>query len=721
MQNGLEVTIRKIHGSNLQYGAVITRAADRNRAREMRVLDLTKMCDKFGLPVEGLTKVLHQQHFGSMIQQREIGDDEPSLSQKIGEWLSETLFPFGSDWDHAADKTQDAQSQSQLGGLEILLDMEPSLGILPWELLDIKCLDVPACIVRLVGAGKPSLEMPKNPAVVFLGQGSVTGYEDLSDAVNEARDTLDKTIGQHLEIIEVPGWRELCTMLIDEREISDRLVALHFVGHGEIKNQKPFLVCRESKENPSPAQVDKGHLSSLLGNTSPLRWLFLVACEAGADGILPSASGLAAGLVGGGFVNCALGMRFPITSRFGQRFSHNFYRAYTSGKNVRFQTAYGLARAAMAPLGQYQSELAAVSLFVNDQGLQASTLPPREPPQPDIHHQASQQGPNLRRSQSAGSTTASAPMSTTHRALSHFPADTKRTQERLVQLTTQAQWNAVEAKELTEELAHELDNARDEGLRRTLHAWLHILKMVRIPAGTYQIGYTQDQISMIADALKTKYSEQVAKQIADQLKAVQPRNIPLRDLLVDRFPVTRDDFRRFIDGNRYETDAEKTGSSKTWRSYAGLDRADFPVVGVSLQDAQAYAKWAGKRLLTSNEWEVLVRCSDARIYPWGWPFSTDLCNTAESLGGEERSAVDRFPEGANEWGCFDLIGNVEEWTSTKDDNASGYRICGGSWQMTCEVFGLAGIHRIGLPDIFTDDLGFRCAKDESDAEKDLFA
>ena len=174
---------------------------------------------------------------------------------------------------------------------------------------------------------------------------------------------------------------------------------------------------------------------------------------------------------------------------------------------------------------------------------------------------------------------------------------------------------------------------------------------------------------------------------------------------IDRCPVTNSEFRGFAQATGYRSFAERRGFGLVYRDYwcevegaswrapygpgtHSAERDSHPVVHMALEDAAAYAPWAGKRPPSEAEWELAARGVDFRIWPWGDVFRPEAANTAESSGSEpiedlegwrrwwkEFSANRTLPgpaqvgscgaKGASPYGVLDMAGNVLEWTGSR--------------------------------------------------------
>ena len=194
-----------------------------------------------------------------------------------------------------------------------------------------------------------------------------------------------------------------------------------------------------------------------------------------------------------------------------------------------------------------------------------------------------------------------------------------------------------------------------------------------------------------------------------------------RPYKIDIYPVTNSQFERFIKAGGYQNVQywskegqewlrKKKPSNPEWLNDEDFNKPDHPVVGVSYYEAEAYAAWIGKRIPTERQWERVACGTDGRGYPWGDEFNHDRCNTAES-GFNKTTNVSRYSSGASLLGCYDLAGNVREWTSSWfDDMRSGRVLRGGSWKDNRSYARCASRKR-RKPTRRTNFIGFRCAKD----------
>jgi formylglycine-generating enzyme required for sulfatase activity len=89
---------------------------------------------------------------------------------------------------------------------------------------------------------------------------------------------------------------------------------------------------------------------------------------------------------------------------------------------------------------------------------------------------------------------------------------------------------------------------------------------------------------------------------------------------------------------------------------------EHPVTAITWHEAVAYAASFGKRLPTEREWEKAARGTDGRIFPWGNMFDSKRCNSRES-GLDGTTPVKKYENGRSPFGCYDMAGNVFEWTN----------------------------------------------------------
>lgn len=166
------------------------------------------------------------------------------------------------------------------------------------------------------------------------------------------------------------------------------------------------------------------------------------------------------------------------------------------------------------------------------------------------------------------------------------------------------------------------------------------------------------------------------------------RTVNVADFRIGKYPVTNAEYAHFLAEHPVHPEPRRAG---WFLRQPPPGKADHPVVGVSWHDAVAYCTWLCTktarryRLPTEAEWEKAARGVDGRRYPWG----NEWQDGAANIGGSDTTPVSQYDAGVSPDGCFDLLGNVQEWT----DTAAGWeeRIYrGGSYRSTlAEIRGSA--------------------------------
>jgi len=223
--------------------------------------------------------------------------------------------------------------------------------------------------------------------------------------------------------------------------------------------------------------------------------------------------------------------------------------------------------------------------------------------------------------------------------------------------------------------------------------------MILIPAGEFIYGMSQPQLDSILKKLGTHKSHLFKKIFDRQLKK-------LPAYYIDKYEVTNKQYMAFV---------KATGHRKPRfindKRYADLRQ---PVVGIGIQDAKKYAKWAGKRLPTEEEWEKAARGRDGNLWPWG-----DVPSSKKYNGKRQANwlpvSVGSFPAGNSPLGLSDMAGNVWEmttgvWGNTSPAMRGGCFLNAGAFTLTVTRW---------APDKQAEMtganwLGFRCVMDITD-------
>ncbi|MEO7218684.1 MAG: ergothioneine biosynthesis protein EgtB [Gemmatimonadaceae bacterium] len=200
-------------------------------------------------------------------------------------------------------------------------------------------------------------------------------------------------------------------------------------------------------------------------------------------------------------------------------------------------------------------------------------------------------------------------------------------------------------------------------------------RMIRIEAGTYSIG--TDDRAIAYDNERPRH------------------NVSVRAFSIDAAPVTNAAFSEFIEADGYKREELWSEDGRAWLADSSarapkywerhenewitrtMDRVapvdpDHPVCHVCYHEAEAYARWADKRLPTEFEWEIAASWDPlhgvAQPFPWGDTEPSQLLASVDQLGFGT-APVGAYAGNVSPLGCYGMIGDVWEWTST---DFSGY-------------------------------------------------
>lgn len=190
----------------------------------------------------------------------------------------------------------------------------------------------------------------------------------------------------------------------------------------------------------------------------------------------------------------------------------------------------------------------------------------------------------------------------------------------------------------------------------------------------------------------------------------------VKSFYIDKYEVTYGEYKEFLNATGHRSLPE-------WIEKF-IPGDDYPVVGVSWYDADAYCKWKGKRLPTQDEWELAARGKIRRKYPWGnthpngkrgnfADISSDVIwkNTLYDDGYKYLAPIDSYPEGATPEGVYNLGGNAREWTSTINKETGKAITKGGSFENAFDDM-MAADQRPFKLDTINNTIGFRSAYDD---------
>ena len=248
--------------------------------------------------------------------------------------------------------------------------------------------------------------------------------------------------------------------------------------------------------------------------------------------------------------------------------------------------------------------------------------------------------------------------------------------------------------------------------------------MVLVPGGRFSF-----RVKGVEVAGKNDVGVDVQYPWEDAPRRYHDHEIEVKPFYIDRFPVTNQQFKKFLDATQYSP-ADRHNFLHDWHDGVFPEgAADRPVTWVSLEDARAYARWAGKRLPHEWEWQYAAQGSDGRVFPWGneWNASAvPVPDKGRRLMGTDK--VDAHPSGTSPFGVMDMVGNVWQWTDEFEDThtrsailrgGSYFQPSGSMWYFP-QAYRLDehGKYLLMAPSLDrSGTVGFRCVVDTSESAR----
>ncbi len=242
--------------------------------------------------------------------------------------------------------------------------------------------------------------------------------------------------------------------------------------------------------------------------------------------------------------------------------------------------------------------------------------------------------------------------------------------------------------------------------------------MMRIPEGDYEFEVRGIEIEGGNDpGVDVQYPWE------DAPRRFHRQRVHMKSFYLDRTPVTNAEFKKFLEATNYRP-ADDHNFLRAWQNSTYPDGwANKPVTWVSIEDARAYAQWAGKRLPHDWEWQYAAQGADARLYPWGNDWNAEaLPPTDHGRAMRPPTDVDAFPKGASLFGVLDMAGNISQWTDEfRDEHTRAAIVRGGAYyQPRGSIWYFPQTYRLDEHQKFllmspgrdrSGTIGFRCAAD----------
>lgn len=247
--------------------------------------------------------------------------------------------------------------------------------------------------------------------------------------------------------------------------------------------------------------------------------------------------------------------------------------------------------------------------------------------------------------------------------------------------------------------------------------------MVRIPAGFVRLGNDRAQLRDQFDRLPRPGGVSVDEWERSKKRILEGwtekvQRVYVGEFWIDKYEVTNTQYANFVQATGHAPPPHWGG-----KTTPPLDLKDHPVTRVNYEDAEAYARWAKKKLPTVEQWVRAFRGDSDQFYPWGNEWDATRANVLENMNFSRQSKttpVTATPKDVSSFGVYNLVGNVRELCrgQFRDEEGVWYIIKGGKYSLLGGISGIGSARLLYLvtskkplsdaQDPNHGSLGFRC-------------
>jgi len=231
-------------------------------------------------------------------------------------------------------------------------------------------------------------------------------------------------------------------------------------------------------------------------------------------------------------------------------------------------------------------------------------------------------------------------------------------------------------------------------------------RMIHIEPGFAQLGNDPAKVrTFLENHLDGANLQKALAAIADEPQ----QRVEVPEFWIDQYEVTNAEYAKFVKETRRAPPEHFLGNEPP------PGKEDHPVVNVTYDDAEAYARWAGKQLPTREQWVRAFRGDSDRLFPWGDEYRAELANVGDNSAFPSTSPVEDTPGDVSPFGVCNMVGNASEFIrGTTFKRGVDWRVAkGAEYKLPGFFHGIGSCQYFYRPlDVKERGVGFRCVREE---------